>query len=160
LDSLIPSHIGHIQAQAESYEPGTNQVVLNDGSKVSYDYLVVAPGLKLSMSNSAFPSGLPIFCVVAEGDEEEEGKREMEGKELMIDFGNVKGLQSALEDPFKSNVSTIYNYENSEKTWQLIEKFKGEGGAIFTQPQGIIKCAGGMSISTPHIFLQVDPFIW
>jgi hypothetical protein len=69
----------------------------------------------------------------------------------MIDFGNVKGLQSALEDPFKSNVSTIYNYENSEKTWQLIEKFKGEGGAIFTQPQGIIKCAGGMSRSIPHL---------
>jgi len=66
----------------------------------------------------------------------------------MVDFGNVKGLQSALENPFKSNVSTIYNYENSEKTWQLIEKFKGEGGAIFTQPQGIIKCAGGMSLYT------------
>jgi hypothetical protein len=74
----------------------------------------------------------------------------------MIDFGNVKGLQSALEDPFKSNVSTIYNYENSEKTWQLIEKFKGEGGAIFTQPQGVIKCAGGMSL-TPYLFFQGNP---
>jgi hypothetical protein len=73
----------------------------------------------------------------------------------MIDFGNVKGLQSALEDPFKSNVSTIYNYENSEKTWQLIEKFKGEGGAIFTQPQGVIKCAGGMSL-LPHLFPHDD----
>ena len=72
LESLIPSHIGHIQAQAESYEPGTNQVVLNDGSKVSYDYLVVAPGLKLSMSNSSFPN----FLVMAEG----EGQGELEGK--------------------------------------------------------------------------------
>jgi len=63
----------------------------------------------------------------------------------MLDFQNVKGLSGALEDPFKSNVSTIYTYENSEKTWQLIEKFKGEGGAIFTQPQGIVKCAGGGS---------------
>ena len=77
---MIPSHIGHIQAQAESYEPGTNQVVLNDGSKVSYDYLVVAPGLKLSMSDSLCPSVPPIFCVTAEGDEEEEGKRGMERK--------------------------------------------------------------------------------
>jgi len=74
----------------------------------------------------------------------------------MIDFGNVKGLQSALEDPFKSNVSTIYNYENSEKTWQLIEKFRGEGVAIFTQPQGIIKCAGGMSYFTLLGFLQEE----
>jgi len=79
-------------------------------------------------------------------------------RQLTADFGNVKGLQSALEDPFKSNVSTIYNYENSEKTWQLIEKFKGEGGAIFTQPQGIIKCAGGMSLPTsvlPSEYLKV-----
>jgi len=74
----------------------------------------------------------------------------------MADFGNVKGLQSALEDPFKSNVSTIYNYENSEKTWQLIEKFKGEGGAIFTQPQGVIKCAGGMSLIS-HRLLKMIP---
>ena len=72
LESLIPSHIGHIQAQAESYEPGTNQVVLNDGSKVSYDYLVVAPGLKLSTSNFSFLSLTPIFLVMAEGDGQEE----------------------------------------------------------------------------------------
>jgi len=77
-------------------------------------------------------------------------------RQLTADFGNVKGLQSALEDPFKSNVSTIYNYENSEKTWQLIEKFKGEGGAIFTQPQGIIKCAGGMSL-IPRLYLKRTP---
>jgi len=38
----------------------------------------------------------------------------------------------------------------------LIEKFKGEGGAIFTQPQGIIKCAGGMSYSTLFGFLQEE----
>lgn len=103
-------------------------MVLNDGSKVSYDYLVVAPGLKLSKSSRRVRYG--------------ERKLELV---LMIDFQNVKGLSGALEDPFKSNVSTIYTYENSEKTWQLIEKFKGEGGAIFTQPQGIVKCAGGGS---------------
>jgi NADH dehydrogenase FAD-containing subunit len=77
---LIPSHIGHIQAQAESYEPGTNQVVLNDGSKVSYDYLVVAPGLKLSMSNSSCPSVSPFPRAMAEGDEEEEGQKELRAK--------------------------------------------------------------------------------
>ena len=59
------------------------------------------------------------------------------------DYKNIKGLSGALEDPHRSNISTIYSYENADKTWQLIEKFKGEGEAIFTQPQGIIKCAGG-----------------
>jgi hypothetical protein len=61
----------------------------------------------------------------------------------ILDFDGVKGLAGALEDPHSSNVSTIYSYENADKTWQLVEKFKGEGEAIFTQPQGIIKCAGG-----------------
>jgi len=77
----------------------------------------------------------------------------------MSDFGNVKGLSAALEDPFKSNVSTIYTYENSEKTWEMIEKFKGDGGAIFTQPQGIIKCAGGMSSlpSLSFLFKSLRP---
>lgn len=65
LADLIPSHIGHIPSKAEGYEPGSNQVVLSDGSKVSYDYLVVAPGLKLSMlpfapASSSFS---PLICL-------------------------------------------------------------------------------------------------
>jgi hypothetical protein len=92
---------------------------------VSYDYLVVAPGLQLSRCTTDGTEGI---------------------NSDISDFKNVKGLSGALEDPFKSNISTIYTYENSEKTWQLIEKFKGEGGAIFTQPQGIVKCAGGMCL--------------
>lgn len=89
---------------------------------MSYDYLVVAPGLKISKASS---------------------EQHPRPKLNMTDFDAVKGLTGALEDPHSSNVSTIYSYENADKTWQLIEKFKGEGQAIFTQPQGIIKCAGG-----------------
>jgi sulfide:quinone oxidoreductase len=48
LDSVIPSHIGHIVQNAAGFEPGSNQVVLTDGSKVGYDYLIVASGLQIS----------------------------------------------------------------------------------------------------------------
>jgi NADH dehydrogenase FAD-containing subunit len=48
LDSLIPSHVGHIVQHAAGFEPGSNQVVLADGSKVGYDYLIVASGLQIS----------------------------------------------------------------------------------------------------------------
>lgn len=60
----------------------------------------------------------------------------------MTDFDKIKGLSSALTDPHKTKVSTIYSYENADKTWELIEAHKGEGEAIFTQPFGVIKCAG------------------
>jgi sulfide:quinone oxidoreductase len=48
LDSLIPAHFAHIKSNAASFEPGTNQVVLADGSKVGYDFMVVAPGIQIN----------------------------------------------------------------------------------------------------------------
>jgi sulfide:quinone oxidoreductase len=38
-------------------------------------------------------------------------------------------------------VSSIYSYDTCDKTWADIEAFRG-GKAIFTQPAGVIKCAG------------------
>ncbi|WWC66982.1 uncharacterized protein I206_100889 [Kwoniella pini CBS 10737] len=105
LDSLISPHFAHIPQNASAFEPGANQVVLADGSKVSYDYLVVAAGIQ-------------------------------------INWDNIKGLRNAIADPLKSKVSTIYSYETADKTWDLVRNHKGEGEAIFTQPLGVIKCAG------------------
>lgn len=51
LDSLIPKSFAHIKANATAFEPGTNQVVLSDGSKVNYDYLIVAPGIQINWGN-------------------------------------------------------------------------------------------------------------
>jgi len=56
LDSLIPSYFSHIKDKAASFEPGTNQVVLGNGTKVGYDYLIVAPGLQINWGNI---KGLP-----------------------------------------------------------------------------------------------------
>jgi len=105
LKSLIPPHISQVHGRAAGFQPDSNQVLLEDGSKVGYDYLIVAPGLQ---SN----------------------------------YDKVKGLKEALVDPSKSKVSSVYSYETVDKTWDLIKDFKGEGEAIFTQPFGIIKCAG------------------
>lgn len=60
---------------------------------------------------------------------------------LKVKFDGVEGLQQALADP-TSAVSSIYSYDTCDKTWSDIEAFRS-GKAVFTQPAGVIKCAGG-----------------
>jgi eukaryotic sulfide quinone oxidoreductase len=60
---------------------------------------------------------------------------------LQINWDGVKGLSSALADP-TSGVSSIYSYETCDKVRADIEALRS-GNAVFTQPAGVIKCAGG-----------------
>jgi sulfide:quinone oxidoreductase len=46
-DSLIPSGVDRIKASAKSFDPANNKVELSNGDTITYDYLVVCPGVKL-----------------------------------------------------------------------------------------------------------------
>ncbi len=59
---------------------------------------------------------------------------------LSINYNAIKGLPEALADS-SSLVSTIYGYDTCDKVFDTISKLKS-GKAIFTQPAGVIKCAG------------------
>lgn len=59
---------------------------------------------------------------------------------ITVDYGSIKGLPEALADP-DSPISSIYGYETCDKVFRTIERLKG-GTAIFTQPAGVVKCAG------------------
>ncbi|KAG9244155.1 hypothetical protein BJ878DRAFT_534762 [Calycina marina] len=59
---------------------------------------------------------------------------------ISVDTGSVKGLPEALANP-DSLVSSIYNYDSCDKVFGTIQKLR-KGKAIFTQPAGVIKCAG------------------
>ena len=93
----------HYPLNVSSFDPENNVVKTSEGTQVSYDYLIVAPGLETN-------------------------------------FGAVSGLSEALQDP-ASSVSSIYSAQTVENVWKNIQGFK-QGNAIFTQPAGIIKCAG------------------
>ncbi len=72
-------------------------------------------------------SGLEIFyeyLVVASG--------------LKLDWEKISGIENSLRS---ENVSTIYQPEQAEKTFKLLDQFKG-GHAVFTMPPVPIKCAG------------------
>ncbi|KAK1987634.1 Sulfide:quinone oxidoreductase/flavo-binding protein [Colletotrichum cereale] len=59
---------------------------------------------------------------------------------INIDYSGIKGLPEALADP-NSLVSSIYGYDTCDKVFSTLERLQ-KGNAIFTQPAGVIKCAG------------------
>jgi sulfide:quinone oxidoreductase len=48
--SVIPAGATWIQARVETLTPDDNQIQLSDGTQLTYDYLVVAPGIQLDWS--------------------------------------------------------------------------------------------------------------
>lgn len=104
LSSLIPDDVTHYPLSVAKFDPANNELTSADGVAVSYEYLIVAPGLETN-------------------------------------FAGVKGLPEALQDPVASGVSTIYSEKHVESVWKNIQAFK-KGTAVFTQPAGVIKCAG------------------
>ncbi|OAA67624.1 sulfide quinone-reductase [Cordyceps fumosorosea ARSEF 2679] len=57
-----------------------------------------------------------------------------------IYYDKIKGLPEALADP-AAPVSTVYGYEGADKVFRTVEALRS-GKALFTQPAGMIKCAG------------------
>ncbi|KAI0012113.1 FAD/NAD(P)-binding domain-containing protein [Xylariaceae sp. FL0662B] len=103
LADVIPSGVKHYPLEVSTFDPENNAVKTSEGVDISYDYLVVVPGLE-------------------------------------TDFAGISGLEEALKDP-ASLVSSIYSDKTVEQVWKNVQAFK-QGKAIFTQPAGIIKCAG------------------
>jgi eukaryotic sulfide quinone oxidoreductase len=103
IGEVIPEGVKHYPLRVSTFDPENNCIKTSEGVDVTYDYLIVAPGLETN-------------------------------------FAGVSGLTEALEDP-TSLVSSIYSDKAVEQVWKNIQAFK-EGKAIFTQPAGIIKCAG------------------
>jgi sulfide:quinone oxidoreductase len=49
--SVVPKNVTWIKTAAKSFQPDNNQVTLEDGSTVTYEALVVAPGIRLAWEN-------------------------------------------------------------------------------------------------------------
>ncbi|KAK5653649.1 hypothetical protein OQA88_8679 [Cercophora sp. LCS_1] len=103
LASLIDPKLRFYNTELTSFTPDNNTVTLGTGDTLTYDHLIVAPGIK-------------------------------------IDYSSIKGLPEALADAH-APVSSIYGYDSCDKTFDTIKALKA-GQAIFTQPAGVIKCAG------------------
>ncbi|KAH7150150.1 hypothetical protein B0J13DRAFT_549638 [Dactylonectria estremocensis] len=103
MDGLIDRKLKFYNDNVDTFSPDNNFITLGNGQKVSYNHLVVAPGIN-------------------------------------IDYASIKGLPEALAN-LDSPVSSIYGYDTCDKVFSNIKKFR-KGNALFTQPTGIVKCAG------------------
>jgi sulfide:quinone oxidoreductase len=103
LETLVDPKLKLYNVGVNAFAPEENSVSLSNGDKISYEQLVVAPGVS-------------------------------------VDFGSVKGLPEALEDA-SSLVSSVYGFNYCDKVFRNVDQLK-KGTAIFTQPAGVIKCAG------------------
>lgn len=101
MSSVIPKGIAWVQDSVKAVDAQAKQVICASGKEISFDYLVVATGLKL-------------------------------------DWTKVKGVEGNLG---KNGLCSIYQYDDAEKTAEMIQSFKG-GDAIFVMPPVPIKCAG------------------
>lgn len=102
-NTLVDSKCKFYSESVSQFEPQDNVVMLGNGDRLSYEHLVVVPGIK-------------------------------------VNFDSIKGLPEALADSH-SMVSSIYSYDTCDKVYPNIQKLK-QGRAIFSQPTGVIKCAG------------------
>lgn len=124
------------------YQPGWTLV--GGGLKTKQELRQSLQGLidsKLKFYNDAVSTFSPEEnCITLGSGERVEYNQLVVCPGIHIDYKSIKGLPEALDDP-SSSVSSIYGYETCDKAFRTIRNLK-QGTAIFSQPAGIIKCAG------------------
>lgn len=97
----IPDGCTWIQDAVVAFDPDHNAVSTKGGDKITYDQLVVCPGIQL-------------------------------------DWHKIDGLEGNLG---QHGLCSNYTYETVESTWKYLSSMQS-GNAVFTFPDGPIKCAG------------------
>ena len=120
---FIPNGVKVIQDKAIEFDPDNNKVKTEKGDTYSYDYMIVAAGLKLDLGRI---QGL-----------EEIGET--------TTLGDASKILSKLEN---TGVCTIYSTDGAVATWKEMQKFveAAKSGkkvkGVFTHPDTSIKCGG------------------
>ncbi len=120
---FVPSGVKLIKAKAVEFNPESNKVVLDNGETISYDFLVIASGLKLN------------FGAIKGLEEIGETTSANDGSKIKNVFKN-------------SGITSVYNMYSADETWKQIQKFIEEAKSgkkvqgVFTHPNTPIKCGG------------------
>lgn len=122
-DDYAPAGTKIVKEKVTEIDADNNTVITDKGTKITYDYLVVAAGVKL---NYGAIKGL-----------EEAGEAYASGDNAKL----VKILDSV-------GASSIYTADGAEATWANMQKFVADAKSgkkvkgVFTHPNTPIKCGG------------------
>ncbi|PYH41331.1 NAD(P)/FAD-dependent oxidoreductase [Aspergillus saccharolyticus JOP 1030-1] len=129
-------------AEWHHYQPGWTLV--GGGVKTKEELRRPLPGLldpKLKLYGQAVDSFTPEQNTVTLANGDRLGYEQLiVVPGIHVNFNSIRGLPEALADP-NSLVSSIYGYEHVDKVYRTLQKLKS-GKALFTQPAGVLKCAG------------------
>lgn len=119
----LPKGVKLIADYAVEFDPDNNKLTTKNGEVVTYDYLIIAAGLKLDFG--------AIKGLEAIGEAYTLG----DSSALLNTFGN-------------SGVSSIYTVDGAVATWNNMQKFVNDAKSgkkvkgVFTHPNTSIKCGG------------------
>lgn len=120
---FVPSGVTMIQDKAVEFDPENNKVTTEKGQVVSYDFLIIAAGLKLDFGQIA-------------------------GLESIGEAYTLGDSSKLLKTFANSGVSSIYTTDGAVATWENMQKFVNDAKAgkqvkgVFTHPNTSIKCGG------------------
>lgn len=120
---FVPSGVTMIQDKAVEFDPENNKLTTEKGQVVSYDFLIIAAGLKLDFGQIAGLESIGEAYTLGDSSK------------LLKTFGN-------------SGVSSIYTTDGAVATWENMQKFVNDAKAgkqvkgVFTHPNTSIKCGG------------------
>ncbi|MDD2641056.1 MAG: FAD-dependent oxidoreductase, partial [Arcobacteraceae bacterium] len=122
-NEYLPKGVKLIADYAVEFDPDNNKLTTKSGEEVSYDFLVIAAGLKLDFGR-------------------------IKGLESIGEAYTLGDSSKLLETFANSGVSSIYTVDGAVATWNNMQKFVADAKAgkkvkgVFTDPNTAIKCGG------------------
>ncbi len=122
-NEYLPKGVKLIADYAVEFDPDNNKLTTKSGEEVSYDFLVIAAGLKLDFGR-------------------------IKGLEAIGEAYTLGDSSSLLNTFSNSGVSSIYTVDGAVATWNNMQKFVNDAKSgkkvkgVFTDPNTAIKCGG------------------
>jgi sulfide:quinone oxidoreductase len=120
---FVPSGVKLIKDKVVEFDPENNKVKTAGGEEISYDFMVIAAGVKLAYSKI---EGLGI-------------------DETILTTGDHTPVSKVIG---KNGITSIYFQQGAEDTWKEMQKFVSDAKSgkkvkgVFTHPNTPIKCGG------------------
>ncbi|MFA6788606.1 MAG: FAD/NAD(P)-binding oxidoreductase [Arcobacteraceae bacterium] len=122
-NDYLPKGVKLIADYAVEFDPDNNKLTTKSGEVVTYDFLIVAAGLKLDFGS-------------------------IKGLEAIGEAYTLGDSSKILDTFANTGVSSIYNVDGAVATWTAMQKFVADAKSgkqvkgVFTDPATAIKCGG------------------